>query len=402
MPQQRFEHLNTTPIVPSSSDGSAHPGARFGKSRRPPRDPVSAPKPYARFIPPPSTNLVNLELSLEVILPAQAKEAEDTEKLVFHTLGDVGGIHGDDVEKAISDAMSHQVEKPDKKLGVPAFCYLLGDIVYFNGESKFYTSQFYEPYQSYPGAIFAIAGNHDGDNHARAGDPVDTEPSLYGFMRNFCDSTSHHDSPYRTTMTQPYVYWTLHTPCATIVGLYSNVDGTLDARGTSEQQQWFEQQMAHAPTDKALMIAVHHPPFSLDTVHGGYPDIEVAIDRVIQATGRLPSAVLSGHVHSYQRFERDFHGQKVAYVVPGAGGYANRDVLMHRLESPPHGQKLTKKFGTTHPDLSLVAYNDTLPGFLRVSIDKNKKTTTLEYFTVPFGGDSTATLSDSATLPWPK
>ena len=401
MPQRQLANLNTTPIVPASG-ASVHPGTRFGKSRRLPGDPVSAPKAYPRFIPPPSTNLTNLELSMDVVLPAQAKEAGDAQCLVFHTLGDVGGIHGDEIQKAISDAMTHQITSPDKKPAA-AFCYLLGDIVYFNGESKLYTSQFYEPYQNYPSAIFAIAGNHDGDNHARAGDPVDPEPSLYGFLRNFCDTTTHHDSPYRATMTQPYVYWTLQTPCAALIGLYSNVDGSLDARGTSEQQQWFEQQVANAPTNRALIVSMHHPPYSLDTVHGGYPDVEIAIDRVIKATGRLPSLVLSGHVHSYQRFERNFGGQKVAYVVPGAGGYANRLPLMHRLETPPHGTKLSKSFPTTHADLNLVAYNDTLPGFLRVSVDSKKKTTTIEYFTVPFdGGSSATTLADSATLPWPK
>ena len=112
----------------------------------------------------------------------------------------------------------------------PGFYYNLGDVVYFNGQSNLYDSQFYEPYQHYPASILAIPGNHDGDVHTRPGDPVDTEPSLFGFMRNFCDSTSHHDSPYRATMTPSYVYWTFNMPFATIVGLYSNVDGTLDAR----------------------------------------------------------------------------------------------------------------------------------------------------------------------------
>lgn len=80
--------------------------------------------------------------------------------------------------------------------------------------------------------------------------------------------------------------------------MYSNVDGTLDARGTGEQQQWFEQQVQSAPEDIALIIAVHHPPYSLDTDHGGYPDIGIAVDRVIQDTGRVPTIILSGHVHS--------------------------------------------------------------------------------------------------------
>ena len=158
-------------------------------------------------------------------------------------MGDTGGIHGDDVERAISNAMEQQISESEDKKQAPAFYYNLGDVVYYNGESSLYNSQFYEPYQNYHASIFAIAGNHDGDTHTRPGDPVDTEPSLFGFMRNFCDTISNHDSPYRPTMTQPYVYWTLNTPFATIIGLYSNVDGTLDARGTSEQLQWFQQQV---------------------------------------------------------------------------------------------------------------------------------------------------------------
>ena len=135
---------------------------------------------------------------------------------------------------------------------------------------------------------------------------IRTEPSLAGFMQNFCDTTSNHNnSPYRPTMTQPYVYWTFNTPFAIIVGLYPNVDGTLDARGTSEQLQWFQQQVKNAPPDKALVIVVHHPPYSLDTSQGGYPDIEVALDRVIQSTGRIPTIVLSGHVHSYHLLLQD-------------------------------------------------------------------------------------------------
>jgi hypothetical protein len=201
---------------------------------------------------------------LDVILPDEAKAAEDTGVLIFHAVGDTGGIHGDNVEKAISDAMDQQISNlAAAKKPTPAFAYNLGDVVYFNGESKLYNSQFYEPYQNYHAAIFAIAGNHDGDTSTRPGDPVDTEPSLFGFVRNFCDTTSHHQSPYRATMTQPYVYWTFETPFATIVGLYSNVDGMLDARGTSEQQRWFENQVNRAAKDKALLIAVHHPPYSL-------------------------------------------------------------------------------------------------------------------------------------------
>jgi hypothetical protein len=341
-----------------------------------------------------------LNLPLDVILPDEAKAAASANMLVFHSVGDSGGIHGDDVQKAIANAMNDQIEKPDAGKPTPAFYHNLGDCVYFNGESAFYTSQFYEPYQNYHAAIFAVAGNHDGDTHVRPGDPPDTESSLFGFMRNFCDTVSHHDSPYRATMTQPYVYWTLDTPVATIIGLYSNVDGTLDARGTSEQQQWFQQQVANAAKDKALIVAAHHPPYSLDTVHGGYPEIEVALDRTISATGRIPSAVLSGHVHSYQRFQRTLGDKKVPYIVAGAGGYANRPGLMHLIETTASGAALPAGFQTTHGDLKLMAYNDQQPGFLRISVNGKNKTLIFEYFLVPFSGPPTGKPVDALTLPW--
>ena len=393
--------LRTRPIPPHFTSDPLET-QRPGKARRPLGDPVSVAKQHPRFIAPPNTNLVNLSLTLEVILPGEAKSAADASSLVFHSVGDTGGVHGDDIQKAIASAMDNQISDAlDKKKGpAPAFFYNLGDIVYYNGESTLYDSQFYEPYQYYHGAIFAIAGNHDGDNHTRPGDPVDTEPPLFGFMRNFCDTSSRFESAHRATMTQPYVYWTLNAPFATIIGLYSNVDGLLDARGTSEQQQWFEDQVSNAPQDKALIIAVHHPPYSLDIAHGGYPEIGIAIDRMIQATGRIPTLVLSGHVHSYQHFERDLGGKKIPYIVAGAGGYANSPKLLHKIETNANGQPLPASFQTKHEDLKLMSHNDKEPGFLRISIDAKEKTLTSEYFLVPFDGTVSKAPFDKVTVPW--
>jgi len=96
--------------------------------------------------------------------------------------------------------------------------------------------------------------------------------------------------------------------------------------------------MIKAAKDKALLVTIHHPAYSLDTTHGGYPDIEISIDRAIQASGRVPTAVLSGHVHSYQRFERSLQSKKVPYIVAGAGGYANTPQLMHKIELQANGK----------------------------------------------------------------
>lgn len=69
---------------------------------------------------------------MDVVLPDEAKAAEAAQMLVFHSVGDTGGIHGDDVQKAISEAMAHRIANPDHNKYSSAFYYNLGDVVYFN------------------------------------------------------------------------------------------------------------------------------------------------------------------------------------------------------------------------------------------------------------------------------
>jgi Calcineurin-like phosphoesterase len=355
---------------------------QFGKERRPIGDPVAEPKEPLRFVPaPPPATPGNFHLPLEAIVPKVAEEAAK-KKLVFHCVGDTGGIHGESVQTAIAEAMEAQI-KETKGANQPAFFYHLGDVVYFNGLSCEYKWQFYEPYQYYPAPIFAIPGNHDGAIEVQAGDPPDNEPTLTGFLRNFCDS-SPHEAPYRPTMTQPYVYWTLDAPLVTIIGLYSNVEGSLDARGRSEQQQWLTAEMKAAPADKKLLIAVHHPCFSLDKPHGGCPDILTAIDSAIVASNRLPDAVLSGHVHNYQRFSREINGKRVPYLVAGAGGYANTPKSLHKLQEGIDTSRLP--YQTTHTDVQLESANHDEPGYLLVTVTDTD--ITFDYFIVPFDGSS--------------
>ena len=117
-------------------------------------------------------------------------------------------------------------------------------------------NRLYDPYEHYPLPILAIPGNHDGE-------PVDAgATTLEGFYRNFLAARSaqptytdeSRDSG-RPAMTQPFFYWTLPTPFATFIGLYSNVPehGRLD----DQQRAWFQGEMAAADKDKALVVAVH-------------------------------------------------------------------------------------------------------------------------------------------------
>ncbi len=313
--------------------------------------------------------------------PKRCTEAEKAGRLVFHSVGDTGGVHGTAAQEALAVAMEDQI-KTAAHGHRPAFLYNLGDVVYFNGLRRLYKTEFYEPYQYYPALIFAIPGNHDGETHTFKGDPPDTEPSLAGFFDNFCDTTATHVSPYRMSMTQPYVYWILDAPFVTVIGLYSNVEGSLDARGRYGQQHFLQTALTTAPVDRKLIVAVHHPPFSLDAAHGGTPDILNALDRAFAKSGRFPDAVLSGHVHNYQRFSRDHDGRKIPYVVAGAGGYANDAKSMHKLQKGLGNPALP--FQTTLSDVRLESYNLLDPGFLRLTADAGGLE--IEYFVVPFDG----------------
>lgn len=376
---------------------------QFAKERRPYGNPVAFPKEHPRFIPPFLTNRTNLILSLGGVVPHVNASVQETGRLVFHMVGDTGGIHGTDLQEAIAEEMERQIHKA-KNGDKPAFLYHLGDVVYYNGMSELYNTQFYEPYQHYPAPIFAVPGNHDGDTRVRGGDEPDTEPSLTGFRLNFCADQPENLFSYRPTMTQPYVYWTLETPVATIIGLYSNVDGSLDGRGTHEQQRWLEQQLHDADQKKCLLIAVHHPPYSLDAPHGGYPDILVALDTAMQKTNRYPDAICSGHVHNYQRFTRMMDDRHIPYLVVGAGGYANQPRLLHQLQRDRGSGKAIEEeklpFTTTEPGVSLDSFNRRAGGFLRMTVDGHSHTLLGEYFLVPFDAASPAKPFDSFTLNW--
>ncbi len=357
-------------------------------------------KALPRFIPIPVPQPVNSTLPLTAILGSDHVNAiQATRKIVFHTVGDTGGIHGTVAQDAVAEAMEAQFTSASAD-SVPAFFYHLGDVIYYNGQSSLYESQFYEPYKYYQPVIFAIPGNHDGDTQVRPRDLPDTEPSLYGFFQNFCAPQRTPISTYRDAMTQPYVYWTLEAPFVTIIGLYGNVDGTLDGLGTVTQQQWLTSQLQNADRSTCIIVAVHQPPYSLDGKHGGYPSIVDVIDQAATITGVWPHAVFSGHVHDYQRFTRTVpvggQSRAIPYLVAGAGGYADVAGLMHKMRRDAAQDPVPCPSPTSDPTVELRGYNEIDPGFLRVTVTSTELKA--EYFTVPFTGSVPTTPFDAVTL----
>jgi hypothetical protein len=359
-----------------------------------------APKTSPRFIPIPVSQPANCTLPLNAILGNdRVKAIQDSGQIVFHCVGDTGGFNGTDTQEAVATAMEAQFTSAATN-AVPAFFYHLGDVIYYNGESSMYEAQFYEPYKYYPGVIFAIPGNHDGDTRVWPNDPPDTETSLYGFFQNFCAPQLTPISTYRDAITQPYVYWTLQNPFVTIIGLYGNVDGTLDGRGTLTQQQWLTTQLQNADPSKCIIVNVHQPPYSLDGTHGGYPTIVEAIDQAANTAGIAPHAVFSGHVHDYQRFIRTVNiagkDRTIPYLVAGAGGYANSLRQMHKLQRNAAKNPVLCPTPTAIPGVELRGYNENASGFLRVTV--NSTELKAEYFAVPFTGPVPNGPFDAVTL----
>src|SRR5207245_8156426 len=135
-------------------------------------------------------------------------------------MGNTGGIKNGGPQAIVASHLVKQLRTP-RTSARPIFLYLLGDIVYYYGEEANYYGQFFEPYTLYAAPIFAIPGNHDGAVSDRG------TPSLSAFVSSFCAAepqpTAMTLDSNRLAMTQPNVYWTLETPLATIIGLYTNV-----------------------------------------------------------------------------------------------------------------------------------------------------------------------------------
>ncbi|HEU5350694.1 MAG TPA: metallophosphoesterase [Terracidiphilus sp.] len=256
-------------------------------------------------------------IDLESMLPGIGNTAAKNKQIVFHTVGDTGGIKNSDYQSAVATQLKTDLQQASER-DRPRFFYHLGDVVYYNGQVSDYYSQFYEPYDHYGPPIIAIPGNHDGD-------PVSGQTSLDGWVRYFMTPTPHIDAAIcgdapRVTLSLPNVYFTLDCPFVTIVGMYTNVPegGSVD----SVQQQWLANELASAPEDKALIVALHHPIYSFDDHHSGSPAMARALESSINDSRRVPNIFLTAHVHNYQRIERSLAGSApTPFLVAGAGGY---------------------------------------------------------------------------------
>src|SRR5262249_7403362 len=136
----------------------------------------------------------------------------------------------------------------------------------------------------------AIPGNHD--SFITHGTPPASYP-LVTFSRNFCaeapNITTEARSLHRTAMTQPGVYFALNAPFVRIIGLFSN---SLEDPGviSNQTQKWhavpnyqlefIEAQLQRIKNEKykgAVLIAVHHPPFTYKPKKEGHSGGETTV-----------------------------------------------------------------------------------------------------------------------------
>jgi hypothetical protein len=285
-------------------------------------------------------------------------EIHNSGQIVFHTVGDTGAGQHEDLGQVVNVMIMdfHRSNPADR----PAFFFHLGDVIYnlvfgqVESKSAMYQPQFYTPYSNYPGKILAIPGNHDSD-------PEEDAKSIDAFEANFCaplpqtqaQLTEVLQSPKRTPIYQPGVYFRLDAPFVQILGLFSNggeKEGVIRG-GVVGNDQWDFlseqlQQIKAARNNgqrRAFLLAVHHPPFSGGGGHSGSGQMLKDLDVAFNNAGIAPDAVLSGHAHNYQRFTRTVtvHGKimQVPYIVAGCGGH-NIQPLKPGLNRQPVGTPL--------------------------------------------------------------
>jgi hypothetical protein len=322
-----------------------------------------------------------------------------TGKLVFHSVGDTGDARGTQMD-FVADMLTQDYDNsPDGE--VPAFYYHLGDVVYFAGDIDKYGATFYETYVHYPALIVSIPGNHDCQPDDPQDGPVDPDKKpLDGWVQNFMSPTpdklgSLMTNSNRTQMDLPNVYWTFTTPLATFIGLFSNVSET-EAEIHQDQIDWFRSELQAAAPDKALIVAIHHPPYSGDTDHAGSSEAEKILFQSFAATGVYPHLILSGHVHNYQRFTVKQSAAESSFdivcVVAGNGGYTNLSKMQNLNGAPPEAPlPLTDT-------LALERYDQFDFGFMRFEVSRDSISGT--YFSAPFQAGSTpaAAAADSFTI----
>jgi len=398
-------------------------------------------------------------LSLKAIDPAEDARCRTAGVLTFHAVGCTGDLGDHTPQLAVATAMTGQIMDPgrvglaDGDATTASFLFHLGDVTYtgedtaasddirrddanqtgvVKNQSQLYRDQFFLPYHGYRRAIVAIAGNHDGKMHKKP-----KRSPIQHFLTTFCAEgdrpSPDNDIDDRPTMPQPYVYWRLETPLASIIGLYSNVanggildDPTLPDTAPHPQYDWLVSQLrdlrrknARRRSRKAILLAVHYPPYSgaANFAARGDPTrgptqahvapLAERLQQAFVASGQRPDAILSAHAHLYQRLTyRYVDGWELPCLVAGSGGHAPIEDLWRECDGKTKAPQRSLPIAAILPAgsvlppgdaVAVIAANDQSSdnafGFLRLTITAERLTG--EFFAATPGP---LTLADSFVL----
>lgn len=381
--------------------------------------------PVPRDLPPGGGGL---ELHYKDIDSADHDRIVQFGRVTFHMVGCSGDASDHRPQQIVAGGMEAQARDrgSDSSAAPASFLYHLGDIIYTPGATtgvapietdedtpiaeaadrgQLYNDQFYAPYSGYSRPIFAIAGNHDGKSS-----PHFHKSAVGHFLTNFCAASrgpsADNSTDGRGAMTQPFIYWRFDTPFVDFIGLYSNISngGILDDPVRPEQgpqYQWLVNQLRKIRTKsvartqhKAMVLAVHYPPYSGATnffqrgdptlgptqAQRAKPLAEV-LQKAFAESGLRPDLIVSAHAHLYQRLTyRYADGWELPCLVAGSGGHAPVESLFGACDGTI-GQTSVVPFdavlpaGLPLPDgdsARVVAFNDQSFGFLRFTIDDNR------------------------------
>jgi len=180
----------------------------------------------------------------------------------------------------------------------PDFLAFLGDLVFCGSSARGWRhfDRACSPLRSAGLRLFPVLGNHEyWLSRSRA---------LRHFFSRFPEVRERH-------------WYALRYGPLGLVFLDSNVR-FLPSGEWQRQRAWFERILAAGDSDpsvRGILVLLHHPPFTNSTVTSD--ELHVQRDFVpVFREARKTLAMIAGHVHSYERFERD--GK--AFVVAGGGG----------------------------------------------------------------------------------
>jgi hypothetical protein len=291
-------------------------------------------------------------MDLSTVLGAAAEQSIQTAgKIVFHTVGDTGGIHNPEFQFAVAGAMS------DDTASGACFWYHLGDVVYYMLPG---TVLLRTVLRSLPQLRRAHLRN---SRQSRRSGLLRRQNSILGGLSNQLCAAQPGRNPdsqgaVRTTMDQPGVYFTLNAPFVKFIGLYTNTgegstEGVISGAKVGNAQLSFLQQQLGGGQSGAGQRAgarVDHrhasPSIYASPQHVPSPTMLQQIDQACAAAGIQPDLHLSGHAHLYERNTRtgrrktdSVRGRGHGRILQSAGTEAGDEGSAAQHSSVRHGRE---------------------------------------------------------------